>query len=1472
MAIFLGCSSNPQGTPVTPPEPDEQPGLTGQNAPGENPTGAGHAMWGLWQGMFDPEKGEFEVVALRDAQFHVNVVNQLQPPRPPGLSIVINTFDPPTGFIDIDLTIKHPFPDSNLRGFDVRGIVMGAGNTINSQLDAGIIYAAPDGFRLANPDGYSRWWNAAEFTTEGFYGFTPGHLGFMNFRPEATLNPYKVFSDPLGPEDPVVPKVNMSNRGTFSTDPDPPELTRNYQLYFPMGPGGNPNWLFQYAVDANWAPPTGSSPPPKPIDDFPIEANCPEAFHISVNTQASTAWFVDNANYGGDLVMDIEIFDWAAPSNPDGIDGEIQTIFIESETLFDSIVNVPVTSSPGTQPTSGVYTITVPDLTPTALEDQEVLITVRSADPTTYAPPIGGPTYPTGASLAAYALVEVPISDTEPEPGTLTVISPNGGEVWDAGSSEEITWQSEGPVGDNVKLVYTIADSDPQTITTSTPNDGSFTWDPIPDIENEYVRVVVSSVEDPSITDQSDEYFTITRIPQPEITVTRPNGGEIWIPGDAERISWTSEGDVGFEVRIDYTIADGAPVNIVSFTDNDDDYLWVPIPDIESEEVKILITSIDNPDISDESDDFFTITSTPEPTIFVDIPNGGEVWEAGGADEITWTSIGDVGPEVRIDYTVEDGAPVNIVSTTTNDGSYTWDPIADIDSEFVKIRVSSFIDPAVFDDSDDYFTIQPPVEPVITVTVPNGGEFWESGSAQDIHWTSEGPVGPEVWVDYSVSDGPPNPIAGPIANTGTFTWDPIPNIENHEVRVIVTDVSNPAVSDESDEYFSIGPEPEPRLIMVSPNGGEIWESGTAQQIDWISEGPVGDNVRLEYTVSDAMTAVITDLTANTGSYSWDPVPDIDSDEVRVQVFSIDNPSVWDESDEYFTITPAAPSIRVLTPNGGEDWEIGTTQTIEWTSENLTGGVKIEYTTSDFEIPVTLVEDTEDDGSWDWDPVIGPATEEARVYVTSVDNPSVMDNSDEHFTIYEPESLTLTSPNGGENLDGNGTWEITWDSTGMVDFVNLVYSTDSGGTYPNTIVSGTENDGSYTWDPVPNIDTTTARVKVEWEIDPGVNDESDGDFTITAESLSGWNPIPGLTGLSPDPSPDQGDQDEDIMVFSEGTDQSRGEIVDETDNRTFWKFEDAYNATTGTSWEYPEFASPLHKFDVSMDGNWVFVSNANPDSFPNEQVNDPMFCAYSCCDNSNGDFSDEFWHIYADTGDPDPDDIPWRRLVDFSCGVPGGIDDTTSYHMAVWSNDGYEPNPQPHDGNIIFGAWDEPYDGDSLTFYLLDVSTQGGGQGLVDDTDPGSMALAVDDNTGLLIEDEPVAGLWVLDSIGIVQGIAMAFGSGDVVFLETQLTGDQYGTSIPVDIEFAPALDFGYEVTDPGFNWLVALLDNGDDSWSVGVWEFNYTADPTEFVLIDITDPLPGHPMAVDVDGTDFEIHVLADNAGTVEVTVLNYTP
>lgn len=107
------------------------------------------------------------------------------------------------------------------------------------------------------------------------------------------------------------------------------------------------------------------------------------------------------------------------------------------------------------------------------------------------------------------------------------------------------------------------------------------------------------------------------------------------------------------------------------------------------------------------------------------------------------------------------------------------------------------------------------------------------------------------------------------------------------------------------------------------------------------------------------------------------------------------------------------------------------------------------------------------------------------------------------------SITLTSPNGGEVLSSGSIHAITWDTSGTgIHHVQLLYSIDSGSTYPNAIAASTENDGIYEWT-VPMLDSTTVRIKVVAEDNSNsmlAEDASDTDFTI--QSL-----MPAISDLS-----------------------------------------------------------------------------------------------------------------------------------------------------------------------------------------------------------------------------------------------------------------------------------------------------------------------------------------------------------------------
>jgi hypothetical protein len=129
----------------------------------------------------------------------------------------------------------------------------------------------------------------------------------------------------------------------------------------------------------------------------------------------------------------------------------------------------------------------------------------------------------------------------------------------------------------------------------------------------------------------------------------------------------------------------------------------------------------------------------------------------------------------------------------------------------------------------------------------------------------------------------------------------------------------------------------------------------------------------------------------------------------------------------------------------------------------------------------------------------------------------------------PPVVTVHAPNGGENLNANSYYAISYTATdeNSVAYVNIYLSDDSGLTWK--IVAKKEAPGSgFSWF-VPNRPSTASRIRVE-AVDGSGNpghDDSDGDFTIVAApagyvpttlrdiDMSGTQPLEGAILDDPD---------------------------------------------------------------------------------------------------------------------------------------------------------------------------------------------------------------------------------------------------------------------------------------------------------------------------------------------------------------------
>ena len=118
-----------------------------------------------------------------------------------------------------------------------------------------------------------------------------------------------------------------------------------------------------------------------------------------------------------------------------------------------------------------------------------------------------------GSSSARYSTVQL-VSEQEPDPEppfvSLNIISPNGGEIWEAYSTQTILW-NPGSVTGNVRIELSMnRGASWQTIASNTPNSGYYSWYVGAVGTSNYAMIRITSLIDSRSTDTSSTVFRIS--------------------------------------------------------------------------------------------------------------------------------------------------------------------------------------------------------------------------------------------------------------------------------------------------------------------------------------------------------------------------------------------------------------------------------------------------------------------------------------------------------------------------------------------------------------------------------------------------------------------------------------------------------------------------------------------------------------------------------------------------------------------------------------------------------------------------------------------------------------------------------------------------------------------------------------------------------------------------------------------------
>ncbi len=305
--------------------------------------------------------------------------------------------------------------------------------------------------------------------------------------------------------------------------------------------------------------------------------------------------------------------------------------------------------------------------------------------------------------------------------------------------------------------------------------------------------------------------------------------------------------------------------------------------------------------------------------------------------------------------------------------------------------------------------------------------------------------------------------------------------------------------------------PDAEVRLLGPAGGASYAWGARVPIE-LSFAPARQvlftTLRLSTDGGATFPTVIASVPGPLTRFEW-TVPAVQSAQcrIRAEIDYDEGPPSSDDSARDFTIF--RPDMRVLVPNGGEEWTWGVFAAVRWELNPARPIRRTELRLSTdggatFPIELGVFGGGVDRYVFEVPALISSSRTRVLARFEYEDGTTSEDQSDRDFVIAGPRAR-LTAPNGGETLFAGATVEITWSAppSRTPERVTLRLSTDGGESYPTLIADLTRPASPHATWTVPVIEAALARIRAEFVYADGGSstDDSDGPFSISiAEAL------------------------------------------------------------------------------------------------------------------------------------------------------------------------------------------------------------------------------------------------------------------------------------------------------------------------------------------------------------------------------------
>lgn len=257
----------------------------------------------------------------------------------------------------------------------------------------------------------------------------------------------------------------------------------------------------------------------------------------------------------------------------------------------------------------------------------------------------------------------------------------------------------------------------------------------------------------------------------------------------------------------------------------------------------------------------------------------------------------------------------------------------------------------------------------------------------------------------------------------------------------------------------------PILALTTPAGLGKWNGWVNNNITWSSEFVADVKIEFSSDNGQSWSAITESASANTRSYLW-PAANLTSQECLIKISDVANPAVFDVCDAPFTLC----QLELTKPSGFGYAKVGMPFEISWISE-FVGDLTLAYKTSYNGDWITIDEGLPAaSGSYYWIPEVAAAW--CKVRITETAFPDVYDETNNFFIVFR---LDLTSPIGGEILNGNSTFDISWERE-IITAVRIEFSPDNGQSWSTVVNSTPAGNSPFSW-MVPNINSNNCYLKL-----------------------------------------------------------------------------------------------------------------------------------------------------------------------------------------------------------------------------------------------------------------------------------------------------------------------------------------------------------------------------------------------------------